>query len=78
MSPLITKHNLRGNILGEIEFAKPMTFRVVYPDNVEYFTSIVKFTAMKTGCSVLTDKDDGVTVLVCGHRYYSYKPTLHM
>ena len=63
MSPLIETHSLHDNILGEIVFSRPVTFMVMYPEKATYFHDIVKFTAMKTGCSVLTDKDSGVTVL---------------
>ena len=73
MRPPIKKHSLLHNILGEIEFTKPVRFDVVYPDAEVFFYGIVKFTAMKTGCSVLTHKTGRVTVLVSGHRYYTYR-----
>ena len=58
------KHNMQGQIIGEIEFDKPFKFTYVYADNRRNtFENIICFNAMSTGCYVLFS-DKGVIYVV--------------
>ena len=69
------KHNLAGQVIGEIEYAEPYQFTFVYPDNRRnVFNNIVRFVAMRTGCYVLFNQDGTSFVIRPLHEYIIEKP----
>ena len=69
------KHNMHGQIIGEIDYNKPYQFTFVYPDNRRVvFDNIIHFNAMSTGCYVLINTEDTAYVVRPNHDYIIEKP----
>lgn len=75
-TPKLFRHNLQDQVLGWIEWNKPMRMTFVHHDGTQsVFENVVKMEPMKTGCYVYFTTSDVVYVVPPGnHRYIKQEP----